>query len=118
MLTSGYKDGENAVQPDMERARRTALMAHSVVIRLKEMGLPDELDADLGALSADLGDLWGAQRELADRLEGLARSPQSWGAIGDYLVDLKATIDHMGAHARSIRRPMNRITRFAYGSAE
>lgn len=118
MPGSDQQEGDDAVQPNIERARRAALVAHDVVIKLKESGLPVDLDADLGALSADLGDLWGAQQELAERLEGLTRSPGRWGSIGDYLVDLRTTIDHIGAHARSVRRPMTRITRFAYRTAE
>ena len=105
------------MRPDLEQARRTALVAHQVVVRLKEMGLPDRLDAQLAALSTDLGDLWGAQAELVDRLEGLLESGTDWGSVGDYLVDLKATIDHIGWHAKSVRRPIGTLARFAYRKA-
>ena len=103
--------------PDLEKARRTALVAHSVIAKLKEMGLPDRFDQDLAIMSTGLGDLWGAQKELADRLEGFMGSRQDWESTGDLLVDLRATIDHIGAHARSVRRPMDRIARFAYRRA-
>ena len=59
------------------------------------MGLPDSLDGELAALSTDLGDLWGAQKELADQLERLVRSEADWSAVGDHLVDLRATVDHI-----------------------
>ena len=36
--------------PNLEQARRTALMAHSIVIMLKEMGLPDEKDDTLSVV--------------------------------------------------------------------
>ena len=50
-----------SVEPDLALARQTAQRAHAVIVKLKEMGLPDDLDGDLASLSTDLGDLWGAQ---------------------------------------------------------
>ena len=105
---------EDAVQPNLKRARRAALVAHEVVIKLKESGIPIELDTQLGALSADLGDLYGAQEELVERLERLTHSPKDWDAIGDCLVDLKMTINHISVHAKSVQQPITEITNFAY----
>ena len=105
------------VKPDMGQARRTAIMAHSVVTRLKEMGLPDELDGELATLSTDLGDIWGSQKALADHLKGLLKPSDDWETVGDYMVDLRSTIDHIGWHTKSVRRPINRIARFAYKKA-
>ena len=105
------------MEPNLERARQTAMTAHGVVIKLKEMGLPDDLDGDLASLSTDLGDLWGAQKTLSERLETLLRSDGSWDLMGDYLVDLRDSIDHIGWHLKSVRRPLNRVTRFAYRQA-
>ena len=107
----------DGIEPDQQQARRAALMAHEVVIKLKTMGLPDSLDEELGTLSTDLGDLWGAHKALADRLERFLRSPGDWENVGDYLVDLRATVDHMGFHAKSVRRPVNRIAQYAYRKA-
>jgi hypothetical protein len=103
-----------AMAPDDRQARRTSMVAHSVVAKLQEMGLPNDLDGDLATLSTDLGDLWSAQQELTDQLERLVRSEAGWGEIGDRLVDLRATVDHISWHLGSVRRPMNRITRYAY----
>ncbi len=103
--------------PDLEQARRTALMAHGVVIKLKEMGLPEELDDELSTLSTDLGDLWGAQKELASYLEEFVKSSHDWASVGNDLVDLRTTIDHIEWHARSVRRAMTRLTHYAYNQA-
>ena len=105
------------LEPDMARARMTSLRAHSVVIKLKEMGLPDHLDDDLARLSTDLGDLWNAQKQLASRLKDLLQSGDDWEATADNLVDLKAVLDHMGWHLSSVQRPITRIARFAYDQA-
>lgn len=109
---------KDARQPDLGQARRTALMAHAVVIKLKEMGLPEELDAELSTLSTDLGDLWGAQKEMSRRLEAFVKSSQDWDGVGDELVDLRTAIDHIEWHARSVRRAMNRVTHYAYKQAD
>jgi len=107
----------DTIEPDLAQARRTALMAHNVVIKLKEMGLPEGFDQELAALSTDLGDLWGAEKRLSADLEGLVRSPHDWEAAGDSLLDLKASLDHIAWHLKSVRRPLNKIARFAYREA-
>ena len=105
------------LKPDLQQSRAVASTAHSVVIKLKEMGLPEDLDDDLGTLSTDLGDLWSAQKELVDLLEGLTGTVTDWGNIGDSLVDLRSAVDHIRWHADSVRRPMNKITQYAYRRA-
>ena len=84
-----------ATGPDLDLARQRALMAHEVVIKLKEMDLPEGLDRELASLSTDLGDLWGAQADLADGLESFLKSPQDWESVGAALVDLRVVIDHI-----------------------
>ena len=117
-MSHGPDSGETDVmEPDNQHARRTALVAHSVVAKLQEMGLPNDLEDELATLSTDLGDLWSAQRELADQLEGLVRSEADWSTVGDRLVDLRATVDHISWHLRSVRRPMTKITQYAYRMA-
>ena len=109
--------GVEELDPQLGQARQTAGVAHGVVVKFQEMGLPSSLDPELARLGTDLGDLWSAQRALADRLEGLMKSPGDWEAVGDHLVDLRATMDHMSWHLSSVRRPMSKITRFAYRKA-
>ena len=111
MGSDAYSQGQ---QPDLDQARRKANVAHGVVIKLKEMGLPPVLDSDLASLSTDLGDLWGAQKELADRVEGFLKEPRNWEEVGDHLVDIRSSLDHIAWHLNSVRRPLNRTTRFAY----
>lgn len=105
------------LEPNMQRARQTSGVAHSVVIKLKEMGLPENLDPELASLSTDMGDIWNAQRELADLLESFLKAPQEWETVADHLVDLRSCLDHIDWHLRSVRRPMNRLTQYAYRQA-
>ena len=105
------------LQADTDGARQTALKAHAVIVKLKEMGLPDELDADLARLSTDLGDIWHAETVLAEQLRSILESSQDWEGMGDRLIDVKATLDHVAWHVKSARRPVSRIARYAYREA-
>ena len=117
LSTGAGADNKRGLQPHLGQARQTAQIAHSVVIKLKVMGLPEGFDAELASLSTDLGDLWSAQKALADRMEGLLESADDWEAVGDLLVDLRAGVDHIAWHVKSVRKPLNRITHFAYRKA-
>ena len=106
------------IAPDLPHARQTALMAHAIVIRLKEMGLPEELDDDLGTLCTDLGDIWAAHKTLSTRLDDLVESANDWESIADCLVDLRAAIDHIGTHVETAGEPIDRVARYAYEQVE
>ena len=105
-------------EPDLAQARRAALMAHQVVIKLKEMGLPDDMDGDLSKFCTDLGDLWSAQSVLSKQVEAFLKSPDDWNAVGDRIADLQATIEHVAWHAEGVRAPMERLALWAYGREE
>ena len=114
---SKHFNKEDEFSPDLARARRTADMAHAVVIKLKEMDLPQSLDGDLARLSTDLSDLWNAQKKLSSRLDNLLQLSDQWSILGDLLVDIRSDIEHIAWHLKSIRRPLAKITRYAYRKA-
>lgn len=105
-------------QPDLEQARRAALMAHQAVIKLKEMGMPDEMDEHLSQFCVDLGDLWSAQSVLSKQVEALLKSPDDWSAVGDRVADLQSTMEHMAWHIQNARAPMERVALWAYERGE
>ncbi len=105
------------LEPDLAQARQTALMAHAVVIRLKEMGLPEEFDEALGTVSTDLGDIWGAQKEIATRLQYLVDNADNWESVANCLVDLRAAIDHISAHVDTAKEPIQQLAQYAYEKA-
>jgi len=109
-------EGQNeaTLGPQLNRARQTASVAHGVVIRFKEMGLPETLDAELASLCTDLGDLWSASEALSEHLQTLVGTTADWEAIGDALVDIRSDIDHLAWHLKSVKRPLARITHYAY----
>ena len=108
---------KDELEPDKVKAQRTALMAHAVVVKLKKMGLPPDMDEQISLLSTDLADLWSAQEELGSRIDGFLKSAQDWQDLGDDLVEMRVIIDHLSGHARSIRRPMRRLAQYAYRKA-
>ena len=103
------------IEADLTQARRTSIMAHSVVIMLQEMGLPQDMNDDLSSVCTDLGDIWGAQQEFTDRLQNMIKADRSWEMVGDALTDLRASMDHVAWHLKSVREPLTRIAEFAYG---
>ena len=118
MTSEHDQSTEGAVNPNKAQARQTALMAHAVLTKFKEMGLPDEYDNELAAVCTDLGDLWGAQKVLNAQLEGLLDGPAEWADVGDALVDLRSTISHLAWHTDSVVKPIEKLSRFAYDNAE
>ena len=97
------------------QARQNAEMAHRILIKFKEMDLPESLDEELSKLCTDLGDMGSAQLLFTEKLDELLKSETDWNMIGDYLTDLKAHIDHMSWHAKSVENPIIKIAEFAYG---
>ena len=107
----------NEMEADLNQARRTAVMAHNVVIRLRELGLPEALDDELASVSTDLGDLWGAQKEFTDHLHNMLKTSHDWDSVGDSLVDMRASIEHIAWHLESIREPLTKLAEYAYSQA-
>ena len=46
------------LEPNLAQARGMSMVAHRVVVKLQEFGLPETLNDELAHLSTDLGDLW------------------------------------------------------------
>ncbi len=86
-------------------------------MKMKKMGLTDEMDGDLSQFCTDLADLWSAQQDLARQTEALLNAPNDWADVGDALADFAATVDHMAWHIKGIREPMDALTLHAYGRA-
>ena len=105
------------MQADTDGARQTALRAHAVIVKLKEMGLPEELDADLARLSTDLGDIWRAETVLVRQIRSLLESSENWESVGDRLTDVGTTLEHVAWHVKSARGPVGKIARYAYRKA-
>ncbi len=113
-MTADHADYTKDLEPDLAQARQTALMAHAVVIRLKEMGLPEEFDEALGTVCTDLGDIWSSQKGLSGRLEDLVDHADDWEAVADCLVDLRAAVDHLSTHVETVKEPIQRLAEYAY----
>ena len=117
MLNEELGHDNEGREPDFAQARRSALKAHDVVIKLKEMGLPESLDNELASLSTDLGDLWASNKLLSEQLDTFLQGPPDWGEVGDHMTDIRSSVDHIAWHLKSVRSPLNRITRHAYRTA-
>ncbi len=97
-----------------ENARRKSTIAHKVVSKLKEMGLPEDFDKDLAVLSTTIGDLWDSQKQISALLESILESSNDWNKTGDNLVDLISSLDHMNWHIENSNLSINKLAEFAY----
>ena len=112
------RDNQNDLtDPDLKQARITANIAHNIVIKFKEMELPETLDKELANISTDLGDLLNAQTLLSDQISNVFKCPNDWEVIANLLVDIRSNIEHIGWHQKNIRSPLGKIARYAYGQA-
>ena len=88
------------------------------MVRLRALDLPPRLQAAADRLGTDLGDIWGAAKELEERLEGLLRSDGApWEEMADRLADIRDGLDHMAWHARRARSSLGQLARHAYRRA-
>ena len=56
------------VSANLAQARQNAEMAHRILIKFKEMDLPESLDEELSKLCTDLGDMWSTQLMFTEKL--------------------------------------------------
>ena len=105
-------------EANLAQARQRSVMAHRILVKLKEMGLPENLDEELSRLCTDLGDIWSAQLVLTEKLSQFLNEENEWNAVGDCLTDMKSHIEHITWHAESITEPIESIAEYAYGISE
>lgn len=100
--------------PDLQHAQKASLIAHGIVVKFQEMGLPNDYDEELSSLSTAIGDIWGTQKSLSHLVDDLLNAPRDWEVVGDHMIDLKSVLDHVDWHLKSIRKPISKIARYAY----
>ena len=105
-------------QVDLNQARQRSAMSHRILVKLKEMGISEELDGDLSRLCTDLGDIWSAQIVFAEKLGEFLESQEDWGILGNLLVDIMSQLDHVSWHLDSVKGPIEKISEYAYGRSK
>ena len=105
-------------QANFNRARQRSAMAHSILVKLKTMGISEELDGELSRLCTDLGDIWSAQIVYAEKLGEFLDSSEDWGTLGDLLADIMSQLDHVSWHLDSVKGPIEKISQYAYGRSK
>ena len=107
-------DDQNESRSSIIRAREKAVKAHSVVIKFKELGLPEDMDSELAKFSTDLADLCSESEMISSELDKLINRSGDWAQVANTMVDIQARLDHLSWHVKSIRRPLNRLTTYSY----
>lgn len=108
----------SGTEANLAQARQRSAMAHRILVKLKEMGLPENLDEELSKLCTDLGDIWSAQLVFTEKLDQFLNDENEWNAVGDCLADMKSHIEHITWHAESVIEPIESIGEYAYGISE
>jgi hypothetical protein len=104
------------ISANLSQAQQNSVMAHRILVKFKEMDLPEELDKELSKLCTDLGDMWSAQMVFTEKLSELLEVEMDWAMAGDYLADIKSQIDHIAWHVESVMDPIIKIAEYAYGA--
>ena len=105
-------------EPNFLQARNTAILAHRIVVKLQEIGLPDELENTIGDIGTDLADLCSINNNISSLVEKLINDPPEWESMANTIIDLKSTVEHMNVHAHKFGKTANKIARFAYKEAD
>ena len=105
-------------QVDLNQARQRSAMAHRILVKLKEMGISEDLDGELSRLCTDLGDIWSAQIVFTEKLGEFLDSQGEWETVGDLLADIMSQLEHVSWHLDSVKGPIEKIGEYAYGRSE
>ena len=102
------------IDPNLDQARQTALLAHKILVKFQEMQLPEKYWEELAKLSTDISDMVSAKESILSNLDTLINSSSDWETIGQILVDINSHIDHVMWHTENIQTPLKNLTNFAF----
>ncbi|MFL2762094.1 MAG: hypothetical protein ACJ0A3_04040 [Dehalococcoidia bacterium] len=105
---------ENYIDPNLDQARQTALLAHKILVKFQEMQLPEKYWEELAKLSTDISDMISAKESILLNLNTLVNTNPNWETIGEILVDIHSHIEHIMWHSESIQTPIKELTSFAF----
>ena len=94
-MTNTNNEYNFELQPGFSKPRQVAELAHRILVKFKEMELPDDFDQQLAVLCTDLSDCWSASKDLENKLKILLNEDHGWDSIGEILVDIRSIIDHL-----------------------
>ena len=117
-MTNTNNEYNFELQPGFSKPRQVAELAHRILVKFKEMELPDDFDQQLAVLCTDLSDCRSASKDLENKLKILLNEDHGWDSIGEILVDIRSIIDHLDRHVKSVKKPINMITNFSYSESE
>lgn len=102
------------MNPNLDQARQTALLAHKILVKFQVMQLPEKYWEDLAKLSTDISDMISAKESILSNLNSLLNATSDWETIGEILVDIHTHIEHIMWHTENIQTPIKALTNFAF----
>ena len=61
---------QSSLEPNLAQARQKSVMAHKILVKFQEMGLPNDMNGEVANLATSLGDIWDSH--LGENLIGIS----------------------------------------------
>lgn len=106
------------MEPNLAQARNKSIMAHKILVKFQEMGLPLEMNDEVAKLATSLGDIWDAHLGITDSIHTLIDNSDAWDSIGDSLTDIYTHIDHVSWHMKDIKELILKISKYSYDNVD
>jgi hypothetical protein len=109
------ESSSNNLPPNYDMGRLRAEHAHNILIKMKELGLPESFDDSLASLCTDVADLISALNKVTLISEKItAKNTDQWESVAECLADMLAEIEHIDWHTSSIKNPLKEIAEYSY----
>jgi len=109
---------QSSLEPNLAQARQKSVMAHKILVKFQEMGLPNDMNGEVANLATSLGDIWDAHLGFTDSMQKLINDSENWESIADSLVDIYTHIDHAEWHISGIKDLILKVSEYSYGNSE
>lgn len=106
------------VEPNLTQARNKSVMAHEILVKFQEMGLPDDMTDEVAKLATSLGDIWNAHLYITNSIKTLINDSVDWDSMGDSLTDIYTHLEHAEWHEKDIKDLVFKISQYSYDNTD
>ncbi|MFL2756764.1 MAG: hypothetical protein ACJ0BE_05860 [Dehalococcoidia bacterium] len=106
------------IQPNLLQARQKSVMAHKILVKFQEMGLPIDMNDEVANLAISLGDIWNSHLALTEEMQKLIDECEDWESIANSLTDMYTHIDHVEWHINGIKDLIFKVSKYSYDNSE
>ena len=111
-------NNQSRIEPNLAQARNKSVMAHEILVKFQEMGLPDDMNDEVAKLATSLGDIWNAHLGITNSIKTLINDSVDWDSMGDSLTDIYTHLDHAEWHEKGIKELIFKISQYSYNNID